>query len=312
MTNMEKTKLIVVAGPTASGKTSLAVEIAKAVSGEVISADSMQVYKGMSIATAAPTKEEMQGVPHHLVEFLDRENSFSVSDFCNLAKEKVQEITKRGNVPVIAGGTGLFIDSFVNNITFTEAQTDEKLRQSLMKRSEDDLYEELLKADSQAALKIHKNNKKRVVRALEIIYTTGKTKSFQDENSKLGENPYETLYFVIGFKDRQKLYSRINERVDKMVEAGLVEEARQSLGLPAKTAAQAIGHKELALYFSGEVSLEDALENLKRETRRYAKRQITWFKRRNDAALLYADELSPQQLIDTAVNMSKEFLYAGK
>lgn len=309
---MEKTKLIVVAGPTASGKTSLAVEIAKAVSGEVISADSMQVYKGMSIATAAPTKDEMQGVPHHLVEFLDRENSFSVSDFCNLAKEKVQEITKRGNVPVIAGGTGLFIDSFVNNITFTEAQTDEALRQSLMQRSEDDLYEELLKADNQAALKIHKNNKKRVVRALEIIYTTGKTKSFQDENSKLGENPYETLYFVIGFKDRQKLYSRINERVDKMVEAGLVEEARQSLSLPAKTAAQAIGHKELAPYFSGEVSLEDALENLKRETRRYAKRQITWFKRRNDAALLYADELSPQQLVDTAVNMSKGFLYAGK
>lgn len=304
---MSKTKIIVVAGPTASGKTNLAVEIAKAVSGEVISADSMQVYKGMSIASAAPAQKEMQGVAHHLVEFLDQSEGFSVSDFCRLAKEKISEISARGNVPVIAGGTGLFIDSLVDNINFTEAQTDFELRERLMQKDCDELYSMLLEVDKEAAEKIHKNNKKRVARALEIYYSSGSTKTAQDINSKKEESPYEALYFVIGFKSREVLYERINRRVDLMVEAGLVDEARENLSKEKATSAQAIGHKELQPYFSGEKSLGQALDDLKRETRRYAKRQITWFKRRENAVWLYADE-EGADIVKAAVDKSREFL----
>lgn len=304
---MSKTKIIVVAGPTASGKTGLAVEIARAVSGEVISADSMQVYKGISIASAAPTQKEMQGVAHHLVEFLDQSENFSVSDFCRLAREKISEISARGNVPVIAGGTGLFIDSLVDNINFTEAQTDFELRERLMQKDCDELYSMLLEVDKEAAEKIHKNNKKRVARALEIYYSSGSTKTAQDINSKKEESPYEALYFVIGFKSREVLYERINRRVDLMVEAGLVEEARENLSKEKATSAQAIGHKELQPYFSGEKSLGQALDDLKRETRRYAKRQITWFKRRENAVWLYADE-EGADIVKAAVDKSREFL----
>lgn len=304
---MSKTKIIVVAGPTASGKTGLAVEIARAVSGEVISADSMQVYKGISIASAAPTQKEMQGVPHHLVEFLDQSENFSVSDFCRLAREKISEISARGNVPVIAGGTGLFIDSLVDNINFTEAETDFELREALMQKDGDELYSTLLEVDKEAAEKIHKNNKKRVVRALEIYYSSGATKTAQDINSKKEESPYEVLYFVIGFKSREVLYERINRRVDLMVEAGLVDEARKNLSKKKATSAQAIGHKELQPYFSGEKSLGQALDDLKRETRRYAKRQITWFKRRKNAIWLYADE-EGADIVKAAIDKSREFL----
>ena len=304
---MSKTKIIVVAGPTASGKTGLAVEIARAVSGEVISADSMQVYKGISIASAAPTQKEMQGVAHHLVEFLDQSENFSVSDFCRLAREKISEISARGNVPVIVGGTGLFIDSLVDNINFTEAETDFELREALMQKDGDELYSTLLEVDKEAAEKIHKNNKKRVVRALEIYYSSGATKTAQDINSKKEESPYEALYFVIGFKSREVLYERINRRVDLMVEAGLVDEARKNLSKKKATSAQAIGHKELQPYFSGEKSLGQALDDLKRETRRYAKRQITWFKRRKNAIWLYADE-EGADIVKAAIDKSREFL----
>ena len=304
---MSKTKIIVVAGPTASGKTGLAVEIARAVSGEVISADSMQVYKGISIASAAPTQKEMQGVAHHLVEFLDQSENFSVSDFCRLAREKISEISARGNVPVIAGGTGLFIDSLVDNINFTEAETDFELREALMQKDSDELYSTLLEVDKEAAEKIHKNNKKRVVRALEIYYSSGATKTAQDINSKKEESPYEVLYFVIGFKSREVLYERINRRVDLMVEAGLIDEARKNLSKEKATSAQAIGHKELQPYFSGEKSLGQALDDLKRETRRYAKRQITWFKRRKNAIWLYADE-EGADIVKAAIDKSREFL----
>lgn len=307
---MSKTKVIVVAGATASGKTRLAAEIAKAVSGEVISADSMQVYKGMSIATAAPSEEEKCGVRHHLVEFLDRSESFSVSDFCCLAREKIGGITARGNVPVIAGGTGLFIDSLVDNIIFTQTETDFELRESLMKKSCEELYSMLLEVDKEAAEKIHKNNKKRVVRALEIYYSSGKTKTAQDTASKKEESPYDVLYFVIEYKNREKLYSRINRRVDLMVEAGLVDEAQKALGEAGATSAQAIGHKELKPYFSNEKTLDDAISDIKKETRHYAKRQITWFKRRKDAVRLYADELGEGQLAETAIEKSREFLNA--
>lgn len=305
---MMKTKLIVVAGPTASGKTSLGIEIAKAVDGEIISADSMQVYRDMSIATAAPTKEERKIVPHHLVEFLERDEMFSVSDFCKYAKAAVDDIVKRNKVPVIVGGTGLFINSFVDNIKFTETETDFKLREELMKKSTDELYDELLKIDPDAAKNIHKNNKTRVVRALEIYYSSGDTKSVQNEKSRLEESPYDVLYFVIGFKDRSALYNRINRRVDIMLENGLADEARHCLEYSGKTSAQAIGHKELLPYFNGNASLDEALDKLKQETRRYAKRQITWFKKRENAVRLYADE---GNIAEKAVDKSREFLKNG-
>lgn len=305
---MIKTDIIVVAGPTASGKTSLAVEIAKAIGGEIISADSMQVYKGMSIATATPTADEKAQIPHHLVEFLDKSTAFSVSDFCALAKDKINEISSRGNVPIIAGGTGLFIDSLVDNVKFVESETDFELRNKLLQKDTNELYSELIAIDAKAAANIHKNNKSRVVRALEIYYTSGKTKTQQNENSKLEESPYNALYFVLCYKDRNILYSRINKRVDIMAENGLVDEAKENLKNEGKTAAQAIGHKELKPYFDGEISLFDALDNLKKETRHYAKRQITWFKKRENAVFLYADELGHDMLIETAVNKSREFL----
>lgn len=305
---MMKTKLIVVAGPTASGKTALGIEIAKAVGGEIISADSMQIYKGMSIATAAPTAEERQLVVHHLVEFLERDKVFSVSDFCKYAKDAVDDIVGRGKVPVIVGGTGLFIDSFVDNIKFTETKTDFKLREELMQKSPDALYEELLKIDPKAAENIHKNNKTRVVRALEIYYSSGNTKSVQNEKSRLEGSPYDVLYFVIGFKDRALLYSRINRRVDSMAESGLSDEAERCLQNGGKTSAQAIGHKELIPYFNGSISLDEALDKLKQETRRYAKRQITWFKKREGAVWLYADE---EDIAKKAVDKSREFLKNG-
>lgn len=307
---MMKTKLIVVAGPTASGKTRLGIEIAKAVSGEIISADSMQVYKGMGIATAAPTESEKAEVPHHLVEFLERNETFSVSDFCRYAKNAVDEITGRNNIPVIVGGTGLFIDSFVDNIKFTQAETDFELRERLMAKDTEKLYDELLKIDPQAAQSIHKNNKSRVARAIEIYYSSGKTKSDQNKSSRLEESPYDVLYFVICFKNRDLLYDRINRRVDLMAENGLAEEAKRCLADAGKTSAQAIGHKELALYFNGSASFEQALEKLKQETRRYAKRQITWFKRRNNAVWLYADD-EASDITAYAVDKSREFIKNG-
>lgn len=305
---MIKTNLIVVAGPTASGKTKLAIEIARAVGGEIISADSMQVYKGMSIATAAPTEEERAQAPHHLVEFLDKDSTYSVSDFCALARDKIEEITGRGNVPIVTGGTGLFIDSLVDNIKFVEADTDFELRDRLLKMDADELYSMLITVDPDAAQYIHKNNKSRIVRALEIYYTSGKTKTAQNENSRLEESPYNVLYFVLGYRDRAILYDRINRRVDIMIQNGLEEEARVNLQNAGKTSAQAIGHKELRQYFSGEITLEEAVNNLKKETRHYAKRQITWFKRRENAVFLFADELGEEKLIETAVNKSREFL----
>lgn len=305
---MMKTKLIVVAGPTASGKTSLGIEIAKAVDGEIISADSMQVYKDMRIATAAPTIEERRTVPHHLVEFLERDELFSVSDFCKYAREAVEDIACRGRVPVIVGGTGLFINSFVDNIKFTEAEPDFKMRNALMKKSVDVLYDELLKIDPAAAENIHKNNKTRVVRALEIYYSSGNTKSVQNEKSRLEKSPYDVLYFVIGFKDRSLLYNRINRRVDLMVENGLLDEAKCCLNYSGNTSAQAIGHKELLPYFNGIVSLNKALDKLKQETRHYAKRQITWFKKRENAVWLYADK---EDIAKKAVDKSREFIKNG-
>ena len=304
--SMEKIKVICVVGATASGKTALAVSIAKAVGGEIISADSMQVYRGMPIATAAATKEEQQGIPHHLIEFLSPDESFSVAEFTALAKKKIEEIHSRGKVPIIAGGTGLFIDSLINNISFSDVSIDEELRQRLSEKDTDELYNELLSVDGEAAEGIHKNNRKRVIRALELYYG-GVSKTEQNKNSRLAESPYDALYIGINCRDREKLYESINLRVDRMLENGLVSEAREALGKTGKTSSQAIGHKELQPYIEGKISLDEAVENLKRETRRYAKRQLTWFRRNKNIRWVYTDgeNASPTE---QAISLAEEFL----
>lgn len=304
---MEKTKIICVVGATASGKTDLSVKLAKTVDGEIISADSMQVYKNMPIATAVATKEEQDGVPHHLVEFLNTDETFSVADYVELAKSKIAEITSRGRVPIVAGGTGLFVDSLVKNISFSEVGSNAEIRTELAEKSNEELYEKLLKLDPNAAVDIHPNNRKRVIRALELCMS-GTSKTEQNENSLLCDSPYDALYIGIGYKDRQKLYDRINKRVDLMLEAGLENEARQMLGKQGLTARQAIGHKELQPYIDGKITLDEAAENLKRETRRYAKRQLTWFRRNENINWLYADEMSKDELVKKAVELVRKHL----
>lgn len=304
---MEKTKIICVVGATASGKTDLAVKLAKAVDGEIISADSMQVYKNMPIATAVATKEEQDGVVHHLVEFLDTDQTFSVADFVERAKVLIDEITARGRVPIVAGGTGLFVDSLVKNISFSQVGSNAEIRNELAEKSNEELFEKLLALDPKSAEDIHPNNRKRVIRALELCMS-GTSKTEQNENSMLIDSPYDALYIGIGYQDRQNLYDRINKRVDLMLDAGLENEARQMLGKQGLTARQAIGHKELQPYIDGNITLDEAVEGLKRETRRYAKRQLTWFRRNENINWLYADEMSRDELVEKAVDLAKNHL----
>ena len=304
---MDKIKIICIVGPTASGKTALSVELAKKLGGEIISADSMQVYKGMPIATAAVSEEEKQGIPHHLVEFLDSSQPFSVAEFVSLAKEKAFDIAKRGSIPIIAGGTGLFIDSLVENISFCDVGVDEALRKELEEKTNDELYSLLESVDEAAAKDIHKNNRKRVIRALELYYG-GTSKTKQNEESKKEESPFDALYIGINYKNRDLLYQRINRRVDLMAENGLLEEAQKALSDSGATSAQAIGHKELIPYFEGSCSLEAALEKIKQETRRYAKRQLTWFRRNEKINWLYADEMQSDELISSALALAEKFL----
>lgn len=302
-----KKKIIVVAGPTASGKTGFGIALAKALDGEIISADSMQVYKNMPIATAAPTADEKAQAAHHLVEFFDGTENFSVALWCELARQKIDDITAKGKIPILVGGTGLFIDSLVDNIIFEKTKTDFTLRDELMKRDVDSLYDELMRLDAAAAQDIHKNNKKRVVRALELYYA-GTSKTQQNLNSRKSESPYDVLYFVLSYKDRQMLYDRINLRVDKMVQLGLEQEARDMLKNSTGTSVQAIGHKELLPYINGECTLDAALNHLKQKTRNYAKRQITWFKRRENAITLELDTMGFEDAVKAALDYCEDFI----
>lgn len=304
---MSKTKIICIVGPTASGKTALSVELAKAVDGEIISADSMQVYKDMPIATAVATKEEKQGVPHHLTEFLDADMTYSVADFVKDAAEKIKDITSRGRVPIVVGGTGLFVDSLANGVTFGEVGVMQEIRDRLQTLDNEMLYNRLKMLDPQAAEEIHPNNRKRVIRALELCLA-GTTKTQQNKESLTALSPYEALYIGVSYVNRQKLYDRINKRVDLMLENGLETEAINMLSKVGVTSKQAIGHKELLPYINGEISYDEAVENLKRATRRYAKRQLTWFRRNNEINWLYVDEMTNDELINEAVSMSRKFL----
>lgn len=277
-------KVIVICGPTASGKTALAVELAKIYDGEVISADSMQIYTDMDIASAKPTAEEQQGIPHHLVGFLDPSEGFSVAEYVKLCDERVSDILERGKTPIICGGTGLYISSFVDNLTFDDSEQDFLFRDEMRKFAEEHgnaaLLERLREIDPETAGTLHENNVGRIIRALEVYHTTGHTISEAKAMSRLSPSPYEFVMIALDFDDREILRDRINRRVDDMVRRGLVEEARKCFEQPERpTAAQAIGCKELYPYFRGERPLEECIDELKLRTRQYAKRQMTWFRR---------------------------------
>lgn len=289
-----KIPIVVVAGPTASGKTALSVELAVRLGGEVVSADSMQIYRDMQIGTARPTEDEMRGIKHHLLGFLPLGESFSVAQYVDLAREKIAEITARGKLPIIAGGTGLYISSLVNNICFSEEKQDENLRNELYRRAETEgaeaLLKELAEFDPESAARLHPNNVGRIVRAIEIYRLTGVTMTQQLINSREQESPYDACMIGITFKERSVLYGRIERRVDLMIEQGLIDEAKSIFAMPCgKTALQAIGYKELEPYINGECDLEFAVANLKQQTRRYAKRQLTWFRRDERINWLEAD-----------------------
>lgn len=287
-------QVLAVVGPTASGKTDLAVSIARRVSGEIIIADSMQVYRGMPIATAAVTTAEMQGVPHHLLSFLEPDAPFSVASYVQLASEAAHAILQRGNVPIFCGGTGLFLDALFQNLQFVPQEENSRLRDNLFARAQREgperLFQELMEIDPAAAAKIHPNNVKRVVRALEVWYSTGVPFSEQAERARSVPGQWAPYWIGLNYQDRAVLYERINLRVDHMMEAGLLDEARHMMErTDAATCMQAIGHKELIPCLKGEMPLETAVEELKKKTRNYAKRQLTWFRRNKAIHWFYPD-----------------------
>ncbi len=311
-------QVISVVGPTASGKTRLSVELAKHFNGEIISADSMQIYQGMAIATAKPTQEEMQGIPHHLIDFLPPDQTYSVALFVRDAARCIEEITARGRLPIIAGGTGLYVDSLLNHVQFSEEQRDEayaaQLRAELLQNGVEPLLQRLWEVDAASARRLSaEKNPKRIIRALEFYHTTGTTITEQLAQSRQTPSPYRAVKLGLNYKDREKLYDRINRRVDQMLAQGLKEEAQRVLASPLScTSVMAIGYKELMPYFQNEATLEECIEKLKRETRRYAKRQLTWFRRDKEIHWLYADEYdSFEELYAAAVQTINEGLVYG-
>ena len=302
MAACEKKPIIILTGPTAVGKTALSIALAKAIDGEIISADSMQVYKQMDIGSAKITKDEMEGVPHHLVDVLDPREGFDVCRFQSMAKEALAGIYERGRVPIVVGGTGFYIQALLYDIDFTETEEDTAYRRELSEiaRTEGNhaLHEMLKQVDPESAEAIHENNVKRVIRALEFYQETGEKISAHNEQQRLHESPYQFCYFVLT-DDRKTLYERIDERVDLMLEQGLVAEvqALKEQGCRADMVSmKGLGYKEILAYLDGQISLEEAVYIIKRDTRHFAKRQLTWFRRERDVIWLdrqaYQDEAS--------------------
>lgn len=304
---MKKPLIPVIVGPTASGKTSLSIELAERLGGEIVSADSMQIYKKMNIATAKPTQQEMQAIPHYLIDFVEPGDEFSVALYKTKALAAIEGILSRGKLPIVVGGTGLYVDTLINNTEFLDYKKSD-IRAVLERRNElegtQKLLDELYEIDPISADKLHINDVKRIIRALEVYYSTGKTISEQCELSHLTESPYEWCLICLDAKDRQYLYDRINLRVDIMLDMGLLDEAREFFRTEvSSTARQAIGYKELKPYIDGIVTLEQATEKLKMETRRYAKRQLTWFRRYKDINWLYIDTFSRDELLNRALEI---------
>ncbi len=293
---MSKQRLICVVGPTASGKTELGVDLAVKLNGEIISADSMQVYKGMPIASAVPDFEEKKGINHRLMEFMSIDNQLTVADYVSLAKREIGDVIKSGKMPILVGGTGLYIDSLVNNIEFFLENFNDETRKRIETEYDENGGEEMLKRlsyfDAVTAERLEANDKKRIVRAFEIYENTGITMSRQYELSRQNPSPYDAVIIGLTYRDRQKLYDRINLRVEKMTENGILDEARKSFEYFDKSGGgfAAIGHKEFFPYFEGKITLSEAVENLKQQTRRYAKRQLTWFRKNENIHWIYKDE----------------------
>ena len=311
MADLSKSRVIAVGGPTASGKTALSVGLAKAFGGEIINADSMQIYKNLDVGTAKPSIEERQGVPHYLLDFLPPETPYSVADFTAAADPLIQEITARGKLPLVVGGTGLYITSLLNGMAFTPEKTDPAIRARLQERAKAEggaaLYAELQSIDPDYAAQVHPNNLPRVIRALELYAATGRRMSEERVNARPAEPPYRSLCLCLTCRDRAVLYDRIEHRVNLMVENGVLAEAKRVYDHrdTYRTAAQAIGYKEFFPYFEGTGSLDECTARLKQATRNYAKRQLTWFRRQNDAVWLYIDE---ENVLDRACELVREFL----
>ena len=302
-------KLIILTGPTAVGKTKLSIELAKRIGGEIISADSMQVYKYMNIGTDKISPDKMEGVPHHLVDFMEPTEDFNVFMFQKLVKEVISDISSRGKVPVIVGGTGFYIQAVLYDIDFTETDEDDSYRHELELKAQTEgthaLFEELKTVDPESAKIIHENNSKRVIRALEYYKKTGKPISQHNKEQHERKSPYDFRYFVLT-DDRKTLYSRIDQRVDKMMEEGLLEEVKElsGLGIPkTATSMQSLGYREIISYLEGEYDLDRAVYLIKQNTRHFAKRQLTWFRRERDVIWIdkndfgYDDELILKEMI---------------
>lgn len=305
---MTKAKVVAVVGPTAVGKTALSVEICRAFNGEVVSCDSMQVYRKMNIGTAKVTPDEAKGVPHRMIDICDVSENFSCADYAARAKAEVDGIISRGKLPVFCGGTGLYLDSVLTGNAFSEAGVSSELRKELSQKDADELWNYLYEIDREAAESTHRNNKKRVIRAIETYKLTGKTKTEWDRLSRTAQKPYDSLIIGLRCADREHLYDRINARVDGMMARGLADEVK-SLGLArGSCAGAAIGYKEIIAYLEGERTLDDAVEDIKRASRNYAKRQMTWFSRNKDILWYDTDILSGEEIRSLALSEVKKFL----
>ena len=311
MADLSKPRVVAVGGPTASGKTALSVALARAFDGEIINADSMQIYKNLDVGTAKPSAEERQGIPHYLLDFLPPETPYSVADFTAAADPLIRDITARGRLPLVVGGTGLYITSLLSGMAFAPEKTDPAIRARLQARADTEggaaLYAELQRIDPDYAAQVHPNNLPRVIRALELFEAAGRRMSDQRREARPAEAPYHALCLCLTCRDRNVLYRRIDLRVSRMVDAGILQEAewvwrnRDTF----RTAAQAIGYKEYFPYFEGTQTQAECTEKLKQATRNYAKRQLTWFRNQNDAVWLYVDE---DDVLAKATALVRDFL----
>lgn len=304
-------RMVAIGGPTATGKTALSVALAKEFDGEVVNADSMQIYRGLDIGTAKPTAEERQGIPHHLMDFLPPEAPYSVADFTAAAAPLIEQLNSAGKLPIVTGGTGLYITSLMKGTAFAPEKTDPAIRARLQTEADEQgsaaLYARLQQIDPAYAEKLHPNNLPRVIRALELFEATGRRMSEQQRAALAAEPPYRSLCICLTCRDRAELYRRIDRRVDSMLQNGVLEEAKLVYDNREtyRTAAQAIGYKEFFPYFAGEKPLNDCTNRLKQATRNYAKRQLTWFRHQADGVWLYVDEEPPAP---RAAELVRQFL----
>ena len=298
---MPKEKVIVICGATASGKTALSIELAKKIDGEIVSADSMQIYKYMNIGTAKPTAQEMQWIPHYMIDCISPEQRFSVAEYKKLAKQAIRKIIEKGKIPIVVGGTGLYIDSLIYEIEYPNIEFDEEYRKLLEKKVQEEgletLYQEAKRIDEKAVQKISHNDQKRILRILEIYHATGKTKTQQEEESRKKETEFDYYVYALNW-DRDVLYDRINQRVDIMLQQGLVNEVRTILNkyVHFPTAMQGLGYKEVVEYLEEKCTKEEMTEKIKQETRRYAKRQLTWFRKNKQTMWLEGNKSTEENI----------------